>query len=47
MIHVVGLGPGNISYLTEEGKRLIHSAQVLIGGKRNLESFPEFQGETL
>lgn len=47
MIYVVGLGPGNISYLTEEGKEAITTSQVLIGGKRNLESFPEFEGETL
>lgn len=47
MIYVVGLGPGNISYLTEEGKEAITTSQVLIGGKRNLESFPDFKGETL
>lgn len=47
MIYVVGLGPGNISYLTEEGKKAITTSQVLIGGKRNLESFPDFKGERL
>lgn len=47
MIYIVGLGPGNIKYLTEEGKRVIHASDVLIGGKRNLESFPNFKGEKL
>lgn len=47
MIYIVGLGPGNIKYLTEEGKRVIHASEVLIGGKRNLESFPNFKGEKL
>lgn len=47
MIYVVGLGPGNMSYLTEEGKRAIDTSEVLIGGKRNLESFKDFEGETL
>ena len=47
MIYVIGLGPGKMSYLTEEGKRLIDTAEVLIGGKRNLENFPDFKGETL
>lgn len=47
MIYVIGLGPGNISYLTEEGKRAIKSSQVLIGGKRNLNSFSAFKGEKI
>ena len=47
MIYVVGLGPGKISYLTEEGQKAIANAQVLIGGKRNLESFTFFEGEKL
>lgn len=47
MIYIVGLGPGNIKYLTEEGKRVIHASDVLIGGKRNLESFLGFKGEKL
>jgi len=47
MIYVVGLGPGNISYLTEEGQQVIATSGVLIGGKRNLDSFPDFEGEKL
>lgn len=47
MIYVVGLGPGNEDYLTEEGKRAILASTVLIGGKRNLESFKDFEGEKI
>lgn len=47
MIYVVGLGPGDMSYLTEEGKRAIATSKVLIGGKRNLESFSDFEGEKI
>ena len=47
MIYVVGLGPGNMGYLTEEGKRAIATSTVLIGGKRNLESFKDFKGEKI
>lgn len=47
MIYIIGLGPGQMSYLTEKGRRAIEASEVLIGGKRNLESLPEFQGERL
>lgn len=34
---VVGLGPGNLDYLTVIGKKVIEKAEVVIGGKRQLE----------
>lgn len=37
--HVVGIGPGNPDYLLPAGLKIIESSDVLIGGKRNLESF--------
>lgn len=45
MIYVIGLGPGNINYLTEEAKHIIESSEILIGGRRNLESITFFDGE--
>lgn len=48
MINIVGLGPGNITLLTAKGKEAIVTSDVLIGGRRNLESLqPLFSGETL
>lgn len=48
MINIVGLGPGNIKLLTEKGREAIAGCDVLIGGKRNLESLTTlFAGETL
>lgn len=44
MINVIGLGPGNIGYLTKLGELLIKESEVIIGGKRNLESITEFEG---
>ncbi|MGL5711838.1 MAG: cobalt-precorrin-7 (C(5))-methyltransferase [Paraclostridium sp.] len=44
MINVIGLGPGNIGYLTKIGQKLINESEVVIGGKRNLESLTDFKG---
>lgn len=44
MINVIGLGPGNIGYLTKLGEQLIKESEVVIGGKRNLESLVGFKG---
>lgn len=43
--HIVGLGPGNLNYLLPIGKSIIENSDVLIGGKRNLESLKEFNKE--
>ncbi|AJJ21211.1 MULTISPECIES: cobalt-precorrin-7 (C(5))-methyltransferase [Yersinia] len=39
MITVVGIGPGDIDYLTPEARRAISQAEVLVGGKRHLATF--------
>lgn len=44
MIHVIGLGPGDETYLTQIGAELISDAEILIGAKRNLESMTDFRG---
>ncbi len=37
MIYIVGVGPGNLDFLTEKSIRIIRQAHILVGGKRNLE----------
>ena len=45
MINIIGLGPGEFDYITKMGEKLIYSSDILIGGKRNLESIENFSGE--
>ena len=47
MINVIGLGPGNTAYITKLGEKLIQNSDVVIGGKRNLESIVDFEGEKI
>ncbi len=47
MINVIGLGPGEFDYITKIGENLIYSSDILIGGKRNLESIKNFDGEKI
>lgn len=47
MINVIGLGPGNADYITKLGEKLIQNSDVVIGGKRNLESIIDFEGEKI
>ena len=47
MINVIGLGPGNTDYITKLGEKLIQNSDVVIGGKRNLESIIHFEGEKI
>ena len=47
MINVIGLGPGNTDYITKLGESLIRDSDILIGGKRNLESIVDFKGEKI
>ncbi len=47
MINIVGLGPGDINYTTHIGFNLINESDVLIGGRRNLESIQNFKGEKI
>lgn len=44
MINIIGLGPGNINYCTKLGQSLIYNSDILIGGKRNLDSIKDFEG---
>ncbi|OHD16035.1 MAG: precorrin-6y C5,15-methyltransferase (decarboxylating) subunit CbiE [Spirochaetes bacterium GWD1_27_9] len=37
-INIVGLGPGNPDYILPEVTKIIKKSDILIGGKRNLES---------
>lgn len=47
MINIIGLGPGNEDYITKLGENLISNSDVLIGGKRNLETIKNFKGEMI
>ena len=47
MINVIGLGQGNTDYITKLGEKLIQNSDVVIGGKRNLESIIDFEGEKI
>ena len=42
MINIIGLGPGNTGYITKLGEKIIYSSDVVIGGRRNLESIKRF-----
>jgi cobalt-precorrin-7 (C5)-methyltransferase len=45
MINIIGLGPGNLDYITKLGEKIIYESDILIGGKRNLVSIQEFKGK--
>lgn len=47
MINIIGLGPGNLDYTTKIGENLIYKSEVLIGGKRNLDSIKNFRGSKI
>ena len=47
MINIIGLGPGEFDYITKMGEKLIYSSDILIGGKRNLESIENFSREKI
>lgn len=47
MINIIGLGPGEFDYITKLGEKLIYDSDILIGGKRNLESVNDFKGEKI
>ena len=44
---IAGIGPGHPDYLIPAAKSVIEEADVLIGGKRNLEDFSHLHKETL
>ena len=47
MLNVVGIGPGNPGCITENAREIIRISDILIGGRRNLEMFPDFKGEKI
>lgn len=47
MINIIGLGPGEFDYITKLGEKLIYASDILIGGRRNLESISDFEGEKI
>lgn len=44
-LYVVGTGPGSREYLTLRALEIVKEAEVLVGSKRALDLFPEFEGE--
>ncbi|WP_416775763.1 cobalt-precorrin-7 (C(5))-methyltransferase [Xenorhabdus budapestensis] len=46
MITVVGIGPGATANQTLAALDAISQAEILVGGKRHLDEFPYFNGET-
>lgn len=46
-ITIVGCGPGAIEYITHAGMERIHDADVLIGSKRLLDTFPDVKTEKI
>lgn len=45
VVSVVGVGPGDPLYLTPLARRRIEEAEILVGGQRLLDLFPEARGE--
>lgn len=46
-LYVVGIGPGSADYLTFKSKKIVDSVEILLGSKRVLYLFPEFEGEQI
>ena len=44
---VVGIGDNGVASLSQEALRLVAGAQLLLGGERHLEFFPDYPGEKL
>ena len=47
IVSVVGIGDDGLASLGEKARRLIETADVVIGGNRHLEMIPDFRGERL
>lgn len=45
MLYVLGIGPGDSGLRTFESEKIINKADIIIGGKRNLESIENQQAE--
>ncbi|ABR46314.1 precorrin-6y C5,15-methyltransferase (decarboxylating), CbiE subunit [Alkaliphilus metalliredigens QYMF] len=46
-IYVIGLGPGHQDYVLPIAKKRAQECNVLVGGKRNLNIFSDFEGEMI
>ncbi len=46
-IYIIGIGPGHTDYVLPVARQYIDKCHVLIGGERNLKTFPLFKGKTL
>jgi len=46
MLTVVGMGPAGLHLMTPAAREAVDRADVLVGGKRHLQQFPDFHGET-
>ncbi|SNS45972.1 precorrin-6Y C5,15-methyltransferase (decarboxylating) [Anaerovirgula multivorans] len=45
-IWIVGIGPGHPDYVLPAAYRAVETSDILIGGRRNLEVFRDYKGET-
>ncbi|MBM7614724.1 precorrin-6y C5,15-methyltransferase (decarboxylating) subunit CbiE [Alkaliphilus hydrothermalis] len=46
-IYIIGIGPGHPDYVLPIAHRIIMQSDLLIGGERNLETFPDFNGRKI
>ncbi|HCC5837423.1 cobalt-precorrin-7 (C(5))-methyltransferase [Citrobacter farmeri] len=45
MLTVVGMGPAGLQLMTPAARAAVDEADVLVGGQRHLQQFPNFRGE--
>jgi precorrin-6Y C5,15-methyltransferase (decarboxylating) len=45
MLYIIGLGIEGISSLSQRALKIIENSSLLVGGKRHLNSFPDFKGK--
>lgn len=45
MLTVVGMGPAGLQLMTPAARAAVDEADVLVGGQRHLQQFPDFRGE--
>lgn len=46
-VYVLGIGPGNGDYLLKKSEKIIYQMDVLIGGQRALDLFPDLEVEKI
>jgi cobalt-precorrin-7 (C5)-methyltransferase len=46
-LHIVGIGPGSIEYLTFKARKVVESSDILIGSRRALELFDDVDNEKI